>query len=254
MIVSHRYRYVFVEVPHTGSTAIRKELVQHYGGEDILRRHSSYRDFSRSAPPEQLDYFVFAGVRNPLDLAVTRYFRMKTQARGVMSDPEWLAKHGSVVQKREYRIERWVEATGADFERFLLRWYRLPFDSWTSLDQRRYSTVLRFESLAEDFAGALRLMGIEPVRPLPAANVTPERESDYVKYYTPRAIRRAVWVFGPYMEQWGYPFPPEWGEVRVPGWSRLLMRATRAVRSVYWNQFRYRKRLRPDQLSESPFA
>jgi hypothetical protein len=253
VIVSDKYRYVFVEVPHTGSTAISHELRENYEGRLILRKHATYRDFLRAARPDQRDYFAFAAVRNPLDLAVSRYFRFKMKFRPILGDAKWVAKHGSVAQKMDLRVEQWIERTDADFERFLLRWYRVPFDSWTSLDQKRYDFVMRFESLADDFESALKKMGVEPVRPLPPANVTPGRERNWLQYYTPRAIRRATWVFGPYMEQWGYAFPVEWGKVTTPTWSKALQRVARGARGIYWNHLRFRNPRRPGQLSKSPF-
>jgi hypothetical protein len=132
-----------------------------------------------------------------------------------------------------------MQRTGASFEAFLRRWYVLPYDTWTSLDHRRMDFIIHFESLADDFAELLRRMGLEPVRPLPIKNATPGRERGFVSYYTPGAIRRATWVFGPYMVEWGYRFPPEWGTVRVPVWSTALMRTVRLFRSVYWKYFRF---------------
>jgi hypothetical protein len=253
VIVSNANRYVFVEVPHTGSMAISKALRDSYGGELTLRKHATYRDFLRQANADQKRYFAFAAVRNPLDLAVSRYFRMKNKARLNLGDPEWVVQHGSVAQKMDLRVEQWIERSGADFERFLLHWYRLPFDSWTSLDQRRYNSVLRFESLQGDFDATLRKIGLEPAGPLPSTNVTPGRERNWLQYYTPKVRRRAIWVFGPYMEQWGYAFPPEWGKVRVPLWSKALFRTVRVFRSVYWRFLRFRNPRRPGELSANPF-
>jgi hypothetical protein len=132
-----------------------------------------------------------------------------------------------------------VQRTDADFQRFLLRWYLLPYDTWTSLDHRRMDMVIRFETLPSDFEAALTRIGIDPVRALPTVNATPGRERDFVGSYTPRAIRRAVWIFGPYMQEWGYSFPESWGKVHVPVWSKLLMRFVRIFRSVYWKYFRF---------------
>jgi hypothetical protein len=41
------------------------------------------------------------------------------------------------------------------------------------------------------------------------------------------------------MEQWGYEFPESWGPVRVPGWSKLLMRFVRVYRAIYWKYLRF---------------
>tara|TARA_R110002124_G_scaffold175649_1_gene343464 strand:- start:41 stop:211 length:171 start_codon:yes stop_codon:yes gene_type:complete len=56
MIISHKYKYLFVEVPHTGSTSISEELVANYDGHPILKKHSQYIDFLRQASKEEKDY------------------------------------------------------------------------------------------------------------------------------------------------------------------------------------------------------
>lgn len=239
MIISHSHRYVFVEVPRTGSTAVSAELRENYDGHSILRKHASYRDFLRVAAEGERGYFTFSAVRNPLDIAVTRFVRLKDDVQQLYRDPQKVAVRNSIASRLERRIHLWVQRTDADFESFLRRWYVLPYDTWTSLDHKRMDAVLRFESLAADFDTTLRQLGVAPVRDLPVRNVTPGRDRDWVSYYTPGAIRRAAWVFGPYMEQWGYSFPASWGDVRVPAWSRLLFRVAHAFRSVYWKYFRF---------------
>jgi hypothetical protein len=247
VIISDEHRYLFVELPRTGSMAISAELRAHYGGRPILGKHSTYREFLRAATPEQKRYFVFSGVRNPLDAAVSRYFQLRTDIRGRFTDPHKRRARTTLVERVEDRVYRWVNERDADFTEFLLRWYLLPYDTWTSLDHRRFDHVIRFEHLQEDFAELLRRLGLEQVRPLPVVNRTDQRERDFASYYTPRAIRRAGWVFGPYMEEWGYAFPPSWGPVRVPAWARLALRVARLVRGVYWRHFR-RARRSPTRL------
>jgi len=239
MIISHRYRYVFVEVPRTGSTAISAELREKYDGHAILRKHASYRDFLRVATADERRYFAFAAVRNPLDVAVTRFTRLKNDVEQLYSDPVKVARRNSLASRIERRIHSWVKRTNADFEGFLRRWYLLPYDTWTTLDHQRMDAVIRFETITVDFDGTLRRIGVTPVRELPVRNATPGKDQDWENQYSPRAIRRAVWVFGPYMERWGYSFPASWGNVRVPAWSRLLYRVAHPLRAVYWTSFRF---------------
>ena len=239
MIISHEHRYVYVEVPRTGSSAIRKELREMYGGEPILRKHATYRDFLRTATEDEKTYFVFSGIRNPLDVAVTRYTHLKGNVKDHFTDPWHVTVRNSLASKIERRIYAWIQRTDATFEQFLKRWYVVPYDTWTSLDHDRIDMVLRFEHLPEDFEAALRRIGLEPLRPLPVVNKTPGRERDFVNYYTPEAIKRASWVFGPYMDEWGYAFPEEWGKVHAPAWSRVLMRIARFYRGIYWKYFRF---------------
>jgi hypothetical protein len=239
MIISHEHRYVYVEVPRTGSSAVRRELEEMYGGRMILRKHATYRDFLRQATDDEKTYFAFSGIRNPLDVAVTRYVHLKDNVKEHFTDAWSVKVRNSMAGRLERRIYDWVQRTDASFEAFLSRWYLLPYDTWTSLDHEKIDMVLRFEHLPDDFAEALRRIGLEPVRPLPVVNETPGRERDFAGYYTPAAIRRAAWVFGPYMEQWGYEFPESWGPVRVPGWSKLLMRFVRVYRAIYWKYLRF---------------
>lgn len=256
MIISHKYRYVFVEVPRTGSTSISAELRENYDGHGVLRKHASYQDFLRVASSEEAKYFTFSTVRNPLDIAVTRFVRLKHDVQELYQDRSKIAIRNSLSARLERRIFRWVQRTDADFEAFLRRWYFLPYDTWTTLDHKQMDAVLRFETLAGDFDRALRQMGIEPLRSLPVLNATPGRDSDWTSYFTPNAIRRAIWVFGPYMRRWGYSFPPSWGDVRVPIWSEVLYRAAHIFRSIYWRYFRfsdYVKR-RPGGVMAIPIA
>jgi hypothetical protein len=239
MMISHEHRYVYIEVPRTGSSAVRRELREMYGAEPILRKHATYRDFLRQATDDEKTYFAFSGIRNPLDVAVTRYVHIKDNVKDHFTDPWSVQVRNSLASRIERRIYTWTKQRNATFEQFLMHWYLLPYDTWTSLDHEGIDMVLRFENLQEDFAQAVRRIGLEPVRPLPAVNVTPGRERSYVSYYTPHAIKRAVWVFGPYLEQWGYRFPESWDQVRVPTWSKVLMRIIRVYRSIYWKYFRF---------------
>jgi hypothetical protein len=249
LIISDQHRYVFIELPRTGSTAVAAELTENYGGRSLLGKHSTYRDFVRIATPDQKEYFAFSGIRNPLDVAVSRYVQLKTNKGQRFTDPIKLADRNTAVEKMENRIYKWVQDNDATFEQFLRRWYLLPYDTWASLDHKRMDTVLRFENLSDDFAEALRRIGLEPVRPLPVVNPTPARAREFESYYTPGAIGRAVWVFGPYMEQFGYRFPEAWGRRNVPAASRLLQRLVRVFRGLYWKYARVARGARRPKLA-----
>jgi hypothetical protein len=263
MIISHRHRYLFVELPRTGSTAISRELRDQYDGSSILEKHSTYRDFRRHATDDELRYLVFSGIRNPLDEAVSRYFKLKTDhnqrythpvktkyAVGItraelvrQGDPASIdkvrARRRSYVDRLENRRFRFVAATDADFPTFLLKYYRLPYDNWSRLAHRSFDFLIRFEHLQEDFATVLNRIGIEPTRPLPVTNRTSEKQMEFWRYYcTPEAIDRAKRVFGPFMARWGYAMPSAWGAANVPRWNALAFDALSVPRGVYWRWLR----------------
>ena len=226
MIISHKHRYLFVEVPRTGSTAISAELREHYSGESILKKHAYYSTFLKQASDDEKTYRVFSGVRNPLDDAVSNYRKLATRPRDYYA--------GS---RRNLRKHDQINGEGLSFSDYFQTFYRFPFDHWTSTYHRQFAKIIRFESLQDDFADAIRMIGADLVRPLPHKNKT-NRQGDFVSYYTKDDIAHAAWIFGPYMQAWGYEFPREWAIESVPVFSTLIYRLMSRGRKVYWNDVR----------------
>ncbi len=229
MIISDEHKYVFVELPWTASTAISKELREHYGGRRVLRKHSSYREFLKYASPEQKKYFVFSGVRNPLDELVSVYVKYVTDHRAnYTNNKNWVTRR----KKRRYE---WVQENTPSFAQFFLRFYHLPLENWSSLDHHHFDYVYRLENLQEDFAEILRRIGLQPMRSLPVVHRT-EGKAAGQSYYKPETYKRARFVCGPLMERWGYEFPPEWHAGRAAWQSRLpyriLVFAKNAIRRL----------------------
>jgi hypothetical protein len=239
MIISHQHRYLFVELPHTASTAIRRELLANYDGSSILHRHATYIDFERTASADERSYFVFSCIRNPLDVAVTLYHRCRSTdlprvenrkgGRGFLR--HWL------IERRRHTL---VKNAREDFASFLRRSYRFPHSDWSSLSHRDFDFVIRYENLQEDFGRALEFLGIECQRLLPVVNETPGKDRDFSSYYSPEIMARARWVFGPYIQEWGYDFPVEWGDKSVPWLCHLEYRVIDIIRSFYWRHVRWR--------------
>lgn len=235
MIISHKHRYLFVELPHTGTTAISKELCQYYDGSSILFKHATYRDFLRVATPEEKEYFVFSCIRNPLDDVVSYYFKYKNKKFSFLKRNDKIRR---LIYSFQQRKARAVLDEHIDFPTFFMRYYYLPYENWSGLDHHRFDAVLRFENLAEGFSEVLQRLGIPEVRPLPVIHKTVERENDFWSYYTSETWERAKWVFGPFMEKWGYTFPPEWGEWTSTRFDKIVFYGCGVFRKVYWLYFR----------------
>lgn len=213
MIISHKHRYLFIEVPHTATTAISKELRENYDGIPILQKHARYAHFWEVATDEEKKYFTFSCIRNPLDSEVSKYFMFKTDHRNRYGDSKnWKKSRATPYELFRYN---WVKNNEATFADYFKRFYFFPYDNWTRLSHRGFDFVIRYENLQEDFATAFSLLGIEQKRPLPLINKTGEKKRDFSTYYTPDIRKRAKRVFGPYMKEWGYEFPPEWGDLSV---------------------------------------
>src|SRR6476469_8280254 len=148
MVISHKHKYLFIEVYRTGSTAISSELCELYDVEKILSKHSRYHEFLKIASEEEKQYYVFSGIRNPMDMVVSGYLKMKTDHKG------------------------------------------------------RYTNH-------KELAEVLLRLNIEQKRELPHKNKTEQKEN-FLDYYTPEIRKRSLFIFGPFIEKWGYSFPEEW--------------------------------------------
>lgn len=101
----------------TGSWAIHHELRQFYGDESILHKHADYAEIVRQAAADEKRYFIFATVRNPLDVAVSQYFKFKTNHKGAFTDPQALAE--MKVGQADLMKYRFVQEIGASFAEYM---------------------------------------------------------------------------------------------------------------------------------------
>lgn len=238
MIISHSYKYVFVELPRTGSTAISRELRASYDGRPIASKHATYYDFLKIASAEEKRYFVFAGIRNPLDDVVSLYFKYKTDHRQQFSDPVKVGRKRTSIYYLDNLAFRFVREKDADFPAFFKTFYRIPYNNWSHLSHKQFDFIIRFEHIQDDFARALERLGIQPKRPLPLANRTGGKSRDFWSYYTPDTIPHAKRIFGPFMKQWGYEFPQEWGAADVAWWNQMEFEFYNLFRNVYWKHLK----------------
>lgn len=241
MIISHQYRYLFIEIPLTASWAIRHELVEHYDGEPILHKLASYPEFRSKATPEELGYFVFATVRNPLDKAVSRYCKYLTDHKGAFSDPE------TVVDLRADQLDikkfEFVQSTHADFPTYFRRYHHRLFSDMIELSADRLDYVIRYESLQERFSEVLNRLGLEQVGSIPMMNRTKNKRRDFTSYYTSEITEQAKRIFGPAMTKWGYEFPVEWGDLPRNQIDRLCFRLICLAQRAYLLHIRYNDNL-----------
>lgn len=239
MIVSSAHRYVFVEVPHTGSTAIAAELCQHHGGRPLLAKHSAYSEFWHIATPEERRYRAIVGVRNPLDSTVTDYLRYRANPRGHFTNPRLRAESGGWVREAHLERFRFVQA-GHDFTDYFWRFIAAsrPYYNFSLASPRPFDFVIRHETLPESFAECLRSLGLAPTRPLPRKNATPAKRADFASYYAPEIQPFAARVFGPFMAQWGYSLPEDWSVDAAPLSSRVAFAALDASVRVASSAFR----------------
>src|SRR5258706_17839 len=89
---------------NTGSTSISNELCELYDGKRILKKHSRYHEFLKTATEEQKKYFVFSGIRNPMDSIISVYSKFVSNHKGKFTNPgDWKA-NGGYVKERQLKL------------------------------------------------------------------------------------------------------------------------------------------------------
>jgi len=237
MIISHKYRFVFVEVPHTGSHSVSEQLVRHYGGQPILRKHANLTQFLARASADEKTYFKFATVRNPLDSATTDYEKLKGNHRGQFTNPAMRIENGGHVTRDHIREFEFIRDNQADFPTFFKKFRNKLYNNWFLVGHTDFDYVMRFEALQDSFAEVLERVGARQVEPIPHVNPTRGKKASYVEYYTPDTLPQVARCYGPFMEKWGYAFPSEWGDLRIPAWSRLEFRVLDGAASFAARRF-----------------
>lgn len=241
MIISHKYKYIFIEFPQTGCSAVGRELMENYDGKRILFKHAQLHEFLKSATKEEKDYFTFSTVRNPMDVIVSKYFKFKTNHENYSTKK---VKHGKirklVMPGYEGKRRDYIVNSDAEFEDYFLKFYRWPYSAWSILSHHKLDYLMRFENLADDFANVLAALKIDPVRQLPVFNKTGEKRKAFHEYYSsPETKIRAINVFGPYMNEWGYTFPEEWKEeLKTASPKEGAYSFVNVFRKFYWRYLR----------------
>ena len=233
MILSEENNYVFVQYPHTGCTAVGRELVKYYGGTEILSKHAKWHEFVKWSGERGRRHYVFSGVRNPVEEVVSLYFKLKHDHEGYSRPENWRV-NGGWLSWRGLRQFRYVHDENASFDAYLRRFFKLPAVNWTVLDHRKFDYVMRFEQLQEEFSAVLHRLDLPQVGPLPVVNRT---EKDEVMPICGREPTRRLLVraFHPLMAYWGYEFPESWCVGSKPRLlNRLAFGINCAIRSAYW--------------------
>ena len=221
MIISHKYKYLFIGLPFSASSAISKELHLRYDGETFLRKHSLYYEFEEVATPEEKNYFVFAVLRHPMDIVITAYEKMKANIKGNFTNPKLFTENGGHITKKQRERFEFIQEYKPTFQQYFKRFFQHPYDNLASLTLENCDYVIRYENFADDYLLALKKVGVVNPRPLPVANKTAGKRREIFKYYTDEIKEEAISVFGPFLEKYNYSFPQSWGDVRASKKSRF---------------------------------
>lgn len=246
MIISHKYKYVFLCLPRTGTTAVRKELCENYEGEEILYKHAPYNVFLNQANDEEKKYKVLVTLRNPMDRIVSLYYKYKSNHDGI--NKKQIKDFGT---KNYFQIQliklsnqilgnrsSYVTKYDPSFSEFFMKFYSMPYSDWHSLYFDHYDYIMRFENLQNDFEKAISFLGMNLKRPLPVVNKTKKDTQTFDELYTKDVVNQAQKVFYHSMNKYGYSFPEEWPEFTPTKLDDIQYRFIHNVRKFYWENIR----------------
>ena len=216
MLLSLRYKFLFVHIAKTGGTSVRSAL-RYYRWADPYRLplafcsrlsslygHRLGCKFPRHAKaiaayemlPRELfsDLFKFAFVRNPWDLQVSSYHHIRRERpqllTGIEDFESFLRWKFDPDRPYQYIVDTSIELQSD---------YLIDFRGNLIVDY-----VGRYERLAEDFQEACHRIGIKPP-PLPHRRRAADRAA-YQQYYSAETAQWVAEHFRPDIERFSYTF------------------------------------------------
>ena len=140
---------------------------------------------------------------------------MKTNAKSNFTNPELFKENGGHITKLQRLKFKFIKDHNTTFQEYFLKFYTKPYDNLSSITLNNCDFIIQYENIANDYILALEKAGINNPSPLPVANKTAGKGKELSLYYTDEIRDRAILVFGPFMQKYGYNFPDNWGKVRV---------------------------------------
>jgi hypothetical protein len=215
MLLSHRYRFLFVHIAKTGGTSVRAALsrriwldpwripmficsrLSHLSGHRLgckFPRHAKAIAAKEMLPQEFFDsLFKFCFVRNPWDLQVSSFHHLKRERPHLVGDREFgdfLRYKFAADRPYQYHLDISAERQSD---------YVVDLEGRVIVD-----FVGRYENLADDYDYVQRRIGLMP-RPLPRLRAASDRE-DYRRYYTDETAELVMRHYGMDIERFGYRF------------------------------------------------
>lgn len=225
MIISHKHKFIFIGLPFSASSAISKELHLQYQGEPFLRKHSLYNELDNRVIKKEFEYFVFAVLRNPMDIVVTVYEKMRANSKGNFTNSNLFVENGGYITKNQRKAFNFIHDNNATFQEYFKEFFQKPYDNLASLTLDNCDYIIRYENIADDYLTALKKIGIKTPKDLPIANQTAGKKKNLLEYYTDDIQDKAIFVFGPFLQKYNYLFPESWGEIKPSIKSKFLFRA-----------------------------
>lgn len=163
MIISHKYKFIFLEYPKTGTLSMSTILRKHHSEINWVRfknhkkkegriRHNGLNQ-ALIAHPECSNYFKFAFVRNPWDRAVSLKYHL--------------------IHSQKYREIEFSEYISSRHFKAQPTFYQFCEKNYENLD-----FIGKYENLEEDFKNVCNIIGLEKMEKLHHLNKRDNEEKE----------------------------------------------------------------------------
>jgi hypothetical protein len=215
MLLSHRYRFLFVHIAKTGGTSVRAALrrrmwldpwripmfvcsrMSHLSGHRLgckFPRHAKAIAAKEMLPQAFFDsLFKFCFVRNPWDLQVSSYHHLRRERPHLVGGREFadFLRHKFAPDRPyQYHLDISIERQSD---------YVIDLEGRVIVD-----FVGRYERLEEDYGQVLDRVGLSR-KPLPRLRVAGDRK-DYRRYYSDDTAELVLRHYRADIERFGYRF------------------------------------------------
>jgi hypothetical protein len=199
VIVSHEHRFVYVQVPQTGSSAIGTWMVEHLGGVRVLRKHTTLPQARRLLGKSIDGYLVIASVRDSLDQFVSSYFKTLNRPATGTGSGGWFGLRATSTSRVE-----WAQSGDPSLDSYIDRFVRRPHGPVYTLSLRAADLVLRYEEIGAASQYVTAALGVGELPPVPQVNSTDRARSDLSELASPGRYERVVRYHRPFRHEWGY--------------------------------------------------
>ena len=181
MNISDKLKFLYIKIPKTGGETIFMQLEEHLVTDYINRDRGNHEKISEvfEKHPHTENYFKFCFVRNPFDLAVSRYFYLTQTEKDTQfkSFKEWC-------EKKQF-------------------FPKLQLDFISVNDEIKTNFIGRFENIQQDFNTICDKVGI-PHQELPHKNKS--KHKHYTEYYDEETKQIVAENYAKDIEYFGYEF------------------------------------------------
>jgi|GEM_PF-4098912 len=195
MLISHRYRFIYIDIPLADGGLLKSSLMAYAepGEEYGLPPHANTREIKRMMPECFDAYFKFTMVRNPWEYEAATYLlqrRRYEQAQLEAPFPEYLSFQEYL---RDILSEQRILGRQGQF-----------INDFTGRSMVDFAG--RFESLQRDLEILGRFIGKPLFTASPPANPS---IPDYPSFYNAETIEWVRHFSRPTIEKFGYTYEPE---------------------------------------------